>query len=402
MSTENILDLLDVCLDELHAGATIDEILKRHPAQSEELRPLLDAALFAGAATTPLPIPTQAASRSRARFLTEAARRSETARKKPALPFLRLFKLSRVFSLAAVLAVILLTLGTGFASAASLPGDMLYPVKRSIEKARLGLTVNPSSRLSLEEKLDQTRAAEAARLLALDRPESIHFAGFLASAGDGWSVAGLPVAFTGGYPEQWKDAYVEIDGTPIAGVIHAAEPRLRLFELQGIIEQAGDGEWVVSGIPVKIDFRTNINGPIQSGSPVRIAAARVDSSGALLALAVSGENATPVLGTLPVVQATMTPSPVMATPFGTGVPILEVSATASVEPGEIDDDDDDLSPELTEIEDDDELEMHETITPTPWGTDALNGGSTGQNPDVDDSGESDSSESDETPDSSDD
>lgn len=158
----------------------------------------------------------------------------------------------------------------------------------------------------------------------------------------------------------------------------------------------------MSGIPVKIDFRTNINGPIQSGSPVRIAAARVDSSGALLALAVSGENATPVLGTLPVVQATMTPSPVMATPFGTGVPILEVSATATVEPGEIDDDDDDLSPELTEIEDDDELEMHETITPTPWGTDALNGGSTGQNPDVDDSGESDSSESDETPDSSDD
>ncbi len=75
------------------------------------------------------------------------------------------------------------------ASAAALPGDMLYPLKRTVEEARLVLTTD---RDSLSKQLEQERRSEVAALLLTGGEAEVEFAGPIESIGQGrWQVAGL-------------------------------------------------------------------------------------------------------------------------------------------------------------------------------------------------------------------
>ncbi len=90
---------------------------------------------------------------------------------------------ARSFSLPIILAEILfaiiLVLGgsnVAWASQAALPGDTLYPVKTSIESAKLVLTLDSSSQVELLLDLAQTREEEINTLVAKGRYEDIAIA----------------------------------------------------------------------------------------------------------------------------------------------------------------------------------------------------------------------------------
>ncbi len=83
------------------------------------------------------------------------------------------------------------------ASAGTLPGDVLYPVKRSWENARLSLTVNDSSRQALRSEFERRRRQEVQAVLDLRRPVVVEFTGVVESlGGDVWQVNGLELHIT--------------------------------------------------------------------------------------------------------------------------------------------------------------------------------------------------------------
>jgi anti-sigma-K factor RskA len=134
--------LLDRCLADTTAGReTIDACLRRYPTQAARLAVLLKTAERAQAASLAISLPADKRLALESRLLRRAGQlRSRPAPRAaaPRVPFWR-----RGFALAvASLVVIVALLGSAVsASASSLPGDILYPVKRAAEQVRLALTV---------------------------------------------------------------------------------------------------------------------------------------------------------------------------------------------------------------------------------------------------------------------
>ena len=183
-------------------------------------------------------------------------------------------------SLALLAVVAVSLLGTGLASAQSLPGDTLYPVKRVVENTRLAFTNTSLDRLKLEESFDEQRTREAALLVEDQRNEEVSFHGLLEQSADGsWQVGGLAI-----YPKDqglaWDGltgAQVEVIGRTRPDGVEVEELRLRLFHLGGEIEQASPTEWLVSGVPVDVSPATRISGETLVGAPVTITAVQLQA-----------------------------------------------------------------------------------------------------------------------------
>jgi len=155
-------DALESCLSALRSGADLDACLGMYPDLAESLRPALEAAQAAMALASE-EIPAAAGIRGRntllakARTLSPSGRRRRMAAQAPRFAFALL---------AALLAVFLGGGGLLVASAAALPGDPLYGVKRTAEEVRLRLA--PSSvRAGLEAIPNH---ADAVLVLAVDQP----------------------------------------------------------------------------------------------------------------------------------------------------------------------------------------------------------------------------------------
>ncbi len=136
--------ILDRCLADMAAGrATIDSCLRRYPAQGEQLAVLLRIAERVRDAPPPAPLPTDKRHALESRLL----RRAGQLRSKPA-PRPSVWPRRVALALASFI-VILLLLGSAVSvSAASVPGDFLYPVKRGAEQVRLTLA-SQQQRVSL-------------------------------------------------------------------------------------------------------------------------------------------------------------------------------------------------------------------------------------------------------------
>ncbi|HTP11434.1 MAG TPA: DUF5667 domain-containing protein [Anaerolineae bacterium] len=132
--------ILDRCLADIAAGReTIDSCLRRYPAQAGRLAVLLELAERVQAAP-----PTQLASDKRRSLEMRLLKRAAQLRSNPVsqstTPRLSPWRRSFALALAAVIAVTLLLSTAVSASAASVPGDVLYPIKRAAEQVRLALT----------------------------------------------------------------------------------------------------------------------------------------------------------------------------------------------------------------------------------------------------------------------
>ena len=191
--TEKLYEALEVCIRALETGADIESVLKLYPQMETELRPILETMQRAQSLSAPS-IPDAVMRRGRARVLQHAAAMRESARKPRRVRFM----FTR-FATSLALALVFLLGGTRIVSASSgaLPGDNLYPVKRSWEEIRLWFVFSPEGREELESEYEQERLNEVDELLTEGREETIAFYGIVtAQGGDYWLVSGVPVQIT--------------------------------------------------------------------------------------------------------------------------------------------------------------------------------------------------------------
>ncbi len=200
--------VLDECLNRIEAGKeeALDACVAEHPALARELEPLLHLAVDLEALREDVPPAPGRLLAGRQKLLQEAARLKALQEEKTRARHLPLWPLNLrsllqrstvVAALAAVLAVALLGGGTIAASATTLPGDTLYPVKRMTEQFQLVLTLDREAKAELVEKLDERRREEAKAVASIGRVVEMSFRGYVSSMGlSGWTISSVPVIVT--------------------------------------------------------------------------------------------------------------------------------------------------------------------------------------------------------------
>ena len=242
----NIFEALEICLHEIENGADMETVLARFPKLAAELRPILETSVKARSMSAAEPSP-EAIRRGRARVMQRAAemRESRVAPRKRVIPAFQRLALS--FSLAAVL--LLSSTGLLNASASALPGENLYPVKRTWEGVRLLLIFDKQARTLLEDQFEYERLHEVNELLIEGRHETIQFAGVFMEVNGAPYVSGVPVILP-------PNAQIPASGAPVilTGQTNA----------QGVVEVIGlealpDGSMVPVGDPVEMELESESN-----------------------------------------------------------------------------------------------------------------------------------------------
>ena len=298
---EKLYDALEVCLKAIETGVEIESVLKLYPQMADDLRPLLEATLEAKSLAA-IAVPDVAIKSGRARLLQHAAEMRASAPKKR-----RRWSLFAFPRLATSLAIAFLFLvsGTSLVSASSgaLPGDNLYPVKRSWEDLRLFFIFSPEEREGLESKFEQERLDEISELLSRGRNETIALRGLVtAQNNDTWKVSGITVMITSsshlpadpvpvGAPVMVightnAQGFVEVDTLDVMGPgaslpplepsrlessdseasqDHGEEPEFNdnqpseqeektTYEFQGVVEAMDGNIWTINGQRVNVEF----------------------------------------------------------------------------------------------------------------------------------------------------
>ena len=262
---------LDDCLSSMRAGVDLQACLMRYPERADELRPLLQMATDIGAVRTPAP-PDATRLAGRQRMLAALARKQALVRRgarvssglaqiKTWLNTRRMGGARPVWQWAAVAVMVMLALssGTVAASAASLPGDALYPVKQVARQAQVALTLDENAREQLVERFNAAQRQDVRAAMQAGRHATV--------------------------------------------------------ELQGTVEQISERAWIVSGLPVSLHAETVIVGQPHLGARV-VLDGYLPGDGTLVAtrLAAGGDlNPLPTATPYPTVQPSETPKPT-ATP----------------------------------------------------------------------------------------
>ena len=259
------------CWSALLEGETLDSCLSRFPDLGAELHPLLEAALDAHDLWD-IPVPEERAFRSRRRMALKA---SELRPRKVSKP--QAFALSRPLLVGFAMIVIVFFAGSGLvvASAASLPGESLYPVKLAVERVQISLALNTASQLSLASSFEQRRIDEVRRLLALGRAAKVQFDGRLDSvSADLLTVEGVPVTVspaTSLSPDLRPGDHVTVAGdTNPAGWVLAASVRLTGQQFIGVVDSMGPAAWRISGRTVRVAPDTIIDDGIRLSDQVSV------------------------------------------------------------------------------------------------------------------------------------
>ena len=187
-----LYDVLEICLQEVEDGADIDTVLSHYPGFAKDLRPILETSMEARSLAAPDPSP-EVIRRNRAKVMQQAAQMREAQ----ARPFRRIWSVSlrrALVSLAVIAALFIGTNGLVYASSNTLPGDNLYPVKRTWEGVRVLLTFDAQARTKLEVHQENERLDELNNLFAKGRSASVDFAGTVTTQnGNLWLVSRIPV-----------------------------------------------------------------------------------------------------------------------------------------------------------------------------------------------------------------
>ena len=189
----NLYEALEVCLEAIEHGLDIESSLALYPDISDELRPIVQASVIATEKAIPMPA-LVVMQRNRARLLHRAAAMRE-AKVKLSSNKNWFHSFRRTAVVLAVLAIAFMS-GTGLvrASSTTLPGDNLYPVKRTWENISLIFTFDQQRREILEVEHENERLNELHELMAIGRSATVEFAGIVSKQnGNEWVVAGIPV-----------------------------------------------------------------------------------------------------------------------------------------------------------------------------------------------------------------
>lgn len=191
----DLYEVLEICLQEIEQGADLETVLFQYPERADELRPILEGSLKARSMAIAAPS-AEVVRRNRFKVLGRATQLRAARAKSPQRSWFASVRRVAV-TLAVVLA--LFVSGTGLVHAASttLPGDQLYPVKRTWEDMSLLFTFNIQQRETLEVEHENERLQELREVFAKGRSAEVEFAGVITSQnGNEWIVAGFPVVTT--------------------------------------------------------------------------------------------------------------------------------------------------------------------------------------------------------------
>ena len=219
--TDSFESILDESISALQAGVPIDDILAEVPDYAAELRPLLYAATVL-ANPNPEFVPDERKATLREAYLKQAAELStiptptwsEKVRAISRIIRRRTTRKAVLSDLVTVTITVILTLIMTvfilhYAAGNSLPGDLLYGVKRTSEAVQLGLTFDNARQEALIDNFNQLRLAEIEQLIEQERVAVVQFRGILDAQGENlWVVAGYTVILPG-------DAIIE--GNPQEG-----------------------------------------------------------------------------------------------------------------------------------------------------------------------------------------
>jgi hypothetical protein len=180
MGRTQVDEILEQCLAAIQTqGLTVEDCLRLYPAVREELEPLLSLAARLQTARSLRPAAEFKVAAARRLGNLAAARRARPRRKTGFLGFwtgswaqprMRLNSL-----LVGMLVMILIASGFGTmaASAQSLPGDFLYPVKRAEEDLQFALTLDQAGRAGLHLDHAGRRLDEAVALVQKNRTQAL-------------------------------------------------------------------------------------------------------------------------------------------------------------------------------------------------------------------------------------
>lgn len=266
---KDIANALEACLQQMQAGADVEQVLAQHPQLVDELRPLLRAAQSARTLGTAIQVPLQAQSLSLARTL---AKRSSLPR-----PRARWFNMPVARFAFTVIIIIAVILAGGFgavtASAKAIPGDPLYSLKLVTEQTRLLLTRDPAHRLDLEQTFEEERAEEIREMVNKSITDEVNLVGPLnRMAEDGnWLVADVIVLVMPGtellgniQPGFVVEAhgFLQPDGSILAEWV-----QLKEFRFTGTLHAMTTEKWLVGDVEVVVTAGTEIVGtPLVGGT----------------------------------------------------------------------------------------------------------------------------------------
>src|SRR5689334_10717715 len=239
----NLYDTLEICLQEIEKGAEVESVLLRYPDLADELRPILQASIGAKSMAVTAPS-ADVVRRNRSRVLQHAAQMREGKVKSSQLIW---FASLRRIAVTLVVVIVLFVSGTGLVGASSntLPGDNLYPVKRTWEGLRLFFTFNPLERQALESEHENERLHEVQEVLAEGRSTEVDFNGMVTSqTGNEWVVANVRVLISN--QTEIRDQGITV-GSPVRvrgitqgnGTVLAE--RIRLLSSDAKLPDAEDG-----------------------------------------------------------------------------------------------------------------------------------------------------------------
>ena len=159
--------ILDICIDEMHKGKSIEECLAEYSQYASQLKPLLQLVEHIEALPQPAPSP-EAISSTLINIGKEIAQLTTTSetpvvreKKRKTISFFNIFqkpKLMWAFNTALILIVVLFSVAT--ISANSIPGDILYPLKLATEKVKFLLTFDSEKKAELRLTFSDKRLQE--------------------------------------------------------------------------------------------------------------------------------------------------------------------------------------------------------------------------------------------------
>jgi len=159
---QKIEEILDQLLDEISQGRAVEDLLHAYPEYADELRPLLQ--LAQSISVLPKPEPDNDAVRS---VIDEVRRSAATAHPRKGFSLRRFVAAHSVLvrAVAITALVLLISLTTVSLSARSLPGDLLYPVKKLSEGVEYFLTLDTEGRARLHIRFADRRTYELSCLI---------------------------------------------------------------------------------------------------------------------------------------------------------------------------------------------------------------------------------------------
>ncbi len=148
--------------------ATIEEVVARYPEYAQRLVPLLEVALRVVSTTAPQ-LSDEAMDAIQGRLLRrtvelQARPRAENRRLAVFSQWMPRFRLLPV-TLVLLVALLMSGVWVSSATAASLPGDVLYPLKRMTERVQLGLALSETGRIWLHIRFAERRLEEVQAVL---------------------------------------------------------------------------------------------------------------------------------------------------------------------------------------------------------------------------------------------